>query len=456
MAAANGFVLIRPDARYGDAYGSLSANGYSGNYFVAPGSGQLTITEIGCYGYINSENDVEFAIYTHDAVNGCPESQVANSLCQATLTTTPGIFHHSYGTKPVVTGGQGYWLCYGNIPGGTAYVSRFASGGTSAYLSGFGDTWPTSSDTWNTGTRDSSMFAVYTAGGGTEYEKAIAGAFTFTGNLRKKTSITPDGVFTFSGTVGNVFTQVKSLAGAFTFSGTAATIRTRVRSFAGAFTLAGDVVPIAKKQLAGAFTFAGSVVKKTSVSLAGVFTATGILVTARKMYKALAGVFTFTGGVVKKTSIPLAGVFTFTGTVVKKISVSLAGAFTFAGDIVSGAKKQLAGVFTFTGGVIKKTSISLAGVFSFSGSISKLISISLVGVVTFSGSIRKAIKRALAGVLTFTGIGTGRKVAWGVELSEVHGELTQLDTVCGKLTQLDIVTGELALLDTVTGELVED
>jgi len=172
MGAANGFVTTSPDARYGDTDGLFSANVVGAGKFTCGGSGTLELLEIGAYlGDTGTDTNVVMAVYADDAVNGCPGELVADSTTSA-IANTSGSYKkcsHTYsGTKPLITGGNDYWIAV--FAEGDSYVSRFASGGVSvALLTGF--TYPTLpvDDEWHAatdGTRDFSTYAVYQAASG--------------------------------------------------------------------------------------------------------------------------------------------------------------------------------------------------------------------------------------------------------------------------------------------------
>lgn len=165
MAAVNGFTATAPDARYGDAQGTGSNGICIAQKFTAPGTGTLTITEIGAYVY-DSDGVFKMAILEDDAAHNCPSStQVANS---ETAQQQPGLSSmgkHAVpysGTKPTLTGGTVYWLAI-YVGSGGQYISRFATGGTSGYVSATYATWPTDTS-WhsiNATDYDYSLYAVY-------------------------------------------------------------------------------------------------------------------------------------------------------------------------------------------------------------------------------------------------------------------------------------------------------
>lgn len=136
MAATNGFQTVAPDARYGTSYSSDSINAYEATKFTAPGSGTLTVTELGCWAYtsVDGGGNCRLAIFTHDAANNNPDTIVSNSdTGNLSLTTTPGFVKYTYtGTQPTVTGGTVYWILIHHDVNNN-YLSRISGSGTSVY-----------------------------------------------------------------------------------------------------------------------------------------------------------------------------------------------------------------------------------------------------------------------------------------------------------------------------------
>jgi hypothetical protein len=167
MGAANGFITEEPDTRYGDAYTGLTADkAYSGRFTVPDtGATNKTVLKIGCYisSGGTSGKSVQFAIFTHDSGNGCPETIVTNSQSDAVaIPTSMGRAMFTYSTNPTVTRNTTYWIC--SLCNNANDVSRFDTGGVS--LSCADQTYPTfpTGDAWHThtdGTRDTSYFVVY-------------------------------------------------------------------------------------------------------------------------------------------------------------------------------------------------------------------------------------------------------------------------------------------------------
>jgi len=167
-AAANGFVTVSPDARYGDNVSAMIADSTFVSKFTMGGSGTCTISEIGAYLDGDAAARIHFAIFTDDAGNSCPEATVANSDTgeidpDGDISTKE---YHSYGTKPELTGGANYWIGVINGNASTT-LSRFDSGGTGVTLGASYPTFPTG-DEWHAATpatRDWSFYAVYNCGG---------------------------------------------------------------------------------------------------------------------------------------------------------------------------------------------------------------------------------------------------------------------------------------------------
>ena len=169
MAAYNGFGAATPDTKYGDTSLSQSASYATAQKFTAPSSGTLDLTEIGVYGHGNGSTvAVKMAVYTHDAANDCPESQVSNSEATISLTGSDYVkVKADYGaTKPQITGGGTYWIAA--ISDGAPYYSAFAAAGELEVGSVTYPTWPTAT-AWETHAHydyDLSFYAVYQAASG--------------------------------------------------------------------------------------------------------------------------------------------------------------------------------------------------------------------------------------------------------------------------------------------------
>lgn len=159
---------------------------YAGK-FVAPSSGTLEISEIGCYGYRGSGSNIsmQHSIQTHsDSYNdpyGCPSGTMVSNSQSSSIrvsNTSIGKLAHTYGTRPQVTGGITYWLCqfWDN--------STFAGAGTGYNNSEAGQwlydngrtfpTWPSAaqwgSPVWTYSASQLCSYAVYSA---VESEKIV-------------------------------------------------------------------------------------------------------------------------------------------------------------------------------------------------------------------------------------------------------------------------------------------
>jgi len=112
----NGFQTEQPASANGDATEDIAAGGIIAQKFTVPtsGDGWVSISEIG--GWLDCQTAVEksikFCIYTHDAVNDCPETIVPNSLTGVVSKSvdTKTIWDAPYGTAPILVDGQDYWL----------------------------------------------------------------------------------------------------------------------------------------------------------------------------------------------------------------------------------------------------------------------------------------------------------------------------------------------------------
>jgi len=171
MGAANGFTTTSPDTRYGAGTENIAKDNALGQKFTAPGSGTLEISEMGAWlAYSSSSEYVKLAIFNYDSTNTCPSTIVSNSQTDAFFITagTPAKYYHTYGTKPTVTGGADYWLCF--IAGTSNIVWSISATGTAVneWRSATYDTWATDTEwhTHNHYANDSSMYAVYAAAAG--------------------------------------------------------------------------------------------------------------------------------------------------------------------------------------------------------------------------------------------------------------------------------------------------
>ncbi len=163
MAAGNGFQTSRPTATYGGDLGT-GDNGYVfAQKFTCPSSGTKNFTEFGMWGGVASGTGIsDMRIYTDDAVNNCPETQVTNSS-SGNLSWTETTFTIKYTALSSCqgTGGVAYWLCH-RLQDATLHVAGYTTGGTGVYLT---TGWPTDAG-WHTHTDDTydlSPYVVYSA-----------------------------------------------------------------------------------------------------------------------------------------------------------------------------------------------------------------------------------------------------------------------------------------------------
>ena len=83
--------------------------------YTCPGTGLQAISEIGLWcDAEGSTANFKLSIWTHDATNNVPEALVSNSETPE-LTQTGGTVskvYYPYTTKPILTGGEVYWLVW--------------------------------------------------------------------------------------------------------------------------------------------------------------------------------------------------------------------------------------------------------------------------------------------------------------------------------------------------------
>ena len=166
MAAGNSFITYVPDTRYGGDTAQIGA--IYAQRFTMPGSGTFELTHIGVYSWgFAADDNVVLAVFTDDAVEGCPEVAVANSTTTGVAAGGTGWrqFDFTYSTRPQVTGGVVYWIvAFCDNDSDTIY-SAIATGGTAVSGGGIYPTFP-SGDLWHAygdRTFDCSLYAVYQA-----------------------------------------------------------------------------------------------------------------------------------------------------------------------------------------------------------------------------------------------------------------------------------------------------
>ncbi len=161
---ANGFLTSTPSS-HGDEQMNATANVVVAQEFTCPGSGIQEITEIGAFGDTDTgDTDFSIGIFTDDAANDCPESQVANSDADLVMPNAGPSDSHAYSTYPLLSGGVDYWLAIVSHDS-ALNLDRFSSGGNTEQGFVSAGAWPTptewealSSRTWDMG-----FWAVYQA-----------------------------------------------------------------------------------------------------------------------------------------------------------------------------------------------------------------------------------------------------------------------------------------------------
>lgn len=219
--------------------------------------------------------------------------------------------------------------------------------------------------------------------------KVLQGVFTSGGDLKMKTSHYLDGLLT---SAGNVFKKTKptTFTGTLTSSGELTAIKKILKSLAGVFTSSGELVKKTKLSFAGTLTSVGDLRKKGFVALSGLFTSSGYLNAvklANKYYQSVAGTFTSSGALKAKALKKLSGMLTTSGDVYKKAYAVLSGTFTSSGTLVGKAKKFLEGTLTTSGTLVGKAHKYLAGVFTSSGTVRKKTRRLLAGTIAFIGDL---------------------------------------------------------------------
>ena len=138
----NGFLIVSPSLRYGNTDSSY-AGGLMALKVLCPGTSNQQVTEIGAYLHANST--CHFGIFSHDAVNNCPNTLIADSDSgEAAYNSGTYIkVSFTYSSKPQLTAGSIYWLCCFPDSSPTTYLSRFTYGSNGDREgSGTYPTWP--------------------------------------------------------------------------------------------------------------------------------------------------------------------------------------------------------------------------------------------------------------------------------------------------------------------------
>jgi hypothetical protein len=173
----------------------------------------------------------------------------------------------------------------------------------------------------------------YTAAGGTDTPKAVAGTLTTAGAVKRATTKSVAGTLAIAGAVRRATT--KAAAGTLTMAGALATKIGFSKAVAGTLALAGTLGLQAafKKAVAGTLTTAGAISKAITKSAAGTLTTAGAVVRKRGYARALAGTLTTAGALAAYTQLTQAvgGTLVLAGTVKKGIGRALAGVLSLSG-----------------------------------------------------------------------------------------------------------------------------
>lgn len=176
---ANGFLTSSPTSRHGDSLVNGVANRSVGCKFTCPGTGVREVTEIGAWVSADAAASFRLAIFTHDAANNNPDALVDNStsaeLSHSSGTVTKKSHTYAAGAKPLVTGGQVYWLCV--IYADANLNFDYLSGGSGTIV--FTDataypTFPTPAQ-WDAGTEFAEDDGIYAVLSSTEFFGQLTG-----------------------------------------------------------------------------------------------------------------------------------------------------------------------------------------------------------------------------------------------------------------------------------------
>jgi len=174
LAAAKGFVTVRPDAAYGDNELFCSADQAYCELWTCPGSGAQEISEVGFWGDSDAIAAVYHMAFFTDAGEASGASYPVNLVTNSDTgeisfqNTTPQIRPFTYGTKPILTGGAKYWFALGTDDS-NLQVQHFDVGIAAGDSISDSTTYPNWSTSWSTHTDrewDNSFYAIYAAQAG--------------------------------------------------------------------------------------------------------------------------------------------------------------------------------------------------------------------------------------------------------------------------------------------------
>ena len=298
--------------------------------------------------------------------------------------------------------------------------------------------------------------------------KAIDGALTFVGDIRRSTSTLRYGAVTFAGAT---YHKTKTLlAGALAFVGNAYRKTTQV--FAGAITFvgglrgkaklvllgawhsAGDVRSKTRAAVAGALTYAGNIQKRTATTLAGIWSSIGDVVGERLpglIKKALDGAIATSGTLAKGTATAISGILATVGSLTRTGGKALSGVLSSSGQLGVLGRKLLAGALGAGGAILRSVRTNLTGAMSLAGSLSRRTKTTVVGALTSIGDlaaqrIANLYYQAIEGALNTAGTLSkrGAKILSGG--LNYAGELSRKTstTLNGALSTLGSLAAQLA------------
>lgn len=174
----SGFYTETP-TEYGDSQRGVPGDQFYASEFTAPGSGTLTLIEIGALGDASGQAGgavIHLGVFTDDAADGSPADLVTNSDSgEITMPQNGPSIAHTYDPQPEVTAGVDYWLVSMHEDGNLDY-DYYSTGATAGTLGGTYGVWPTDGE-WNSLTGRAWDCAIYVV-----YEEAGGGRVTINAN----------------------------------------------------------------------------------------------------------------------------------------------------------------------------------------------------------------------------------------------------------------------------------
>jgi hypothetical protein len=201
----------------------------------------------------------------------------------------------------------------------------------------------------------------YTAAGGTDTPKAVAGTLTTAGAVKRATTKTVAGTLTLAGALATKIGFSKAVAGTLALAGALAT--------QGGFA----------KAVAGTLSTAGAITRAITKSAAGTLTTAGAVARARGYARAVAGALTTAGALAAYTQLTQAvgGTLVLTGTVKKGISKWFAGVLSLGGLLSAFAPNAAHVDVTLTDSAVTRVTLSVVRATSASTSDSSVTAVTL-------------------------------------------------------------------------------